>query len=537
MASGLYRHLEKNKGRGSRAYALEPWVHMFVLEIKPDMVTTKDLKPVAPSKYEAYDLPVNGPSKWEVVEGGDIQATVKGPLGPANFKLIPIALDNKDWYISEMKKAGLDPPSDYYDTSPPGYDPTPPGYEPTPPGYDPGPPGDDPIDDPVLPGPPGEEPGIQPIPKPKPLPKPRPIVIPGDVTPDCGGDGQIICTTKPAYRAGKAAKLGCPGKNLHFSPRNGGECWSCPSGYKRTLNFITSKKACTKKAFKGPYSKATFVRSVWGCPAGQFHIAKNGGTCMACPKGYKRVHAAGADTLVCKVEKKYKCDGPLVVANLPPEKNPFANIFGFSRTKVCGQKFDIAKEAAKDSVDAAKVAYHMNRLKDDVLKYGQGAFAVYHALKDKNWNSAWQHLQGLDSYQDLLQAAREAEYRSITVGLAGDVQIILGANTEYGIAIDVYNPTNFRGYNTTGFSKGIAAGADLGVAVGLWRGELDSLPGPSQGIATSVGATYSGGAGVWYSYYTPETIGQQYLGLTVTGGGGIGFEVGEYDEVYTIFKD
>lgn len=248
LVSPLGKKIRVEEGR---AYALEPWVHMFVLEIKPDMVTTKDLKPVAPSKYEAYDLPVNGPSKWEVVEGGDIQATVKGPLGPANFKLIPIALDNKDWYISEMKKAVLDPPSDYYDTSPPGYDPTPPGYEPTPPGYDPGPPGDDPIDDPVLPGPPGEEPGIQPIPKPKPLPKPRPIVIPGDVTPDCGGDGQIICTTKPAYRAGKAAKLGCPGKNLHFSPRNGGECWSCPSGYKRTLNFITSKKACLRKLLKG----------------------------------------------------------------------------------------------------------------------------------------------------------------------------------------------------------------------------------------------------------------------------------------------
>jgi hypothetical protein len=42
---------------------------------------------------------------------------------------------------------------------------------------------------------------------------------------------------------------------------------------------------------------------------------------------------------------------------------------------------------------------------------------------------------------------------------------------------------------------------------------------------------------VWYSYYTPGTIGQQYLGLTVTGGGGIGFEVGEYNEVYTKFKE
>ena len=52
-------------------------------------------------------------------------------------------------------------------------------------------------------------------------------------------------------------------------------------------------------------------------------------------------------------------------------------------------------------------------------------------------------------------------------------------------------------------------------------------------MAVSAGGAVSGGAGVWYSYYTPQTRGQEYMGLTVSGGAGLGVEIGEYNEVWT----
>ncbi len=55
-----------------------------------------------------------------------------------------------------------------------------------------------------------------------------------------------------------------------------------------------------------------------------------------------------------------------------------------------------------------------------------------------------------------------------------------------------------------------------------------------QGIAAPVGVgAKSGGASVWYSYYSRGTRGQEYLGFSIAGSVGAGFEIGEYNEVWT----
>ncbi|NIQ93197.1 MAG: hypothetical protein GWN87_02520, partial [Desulfuromonadales bacterium] len=60
--------------------------------------------------------------------------------------------------------------------------------------------------------------------------------------------------TKAVYH-GKAF---CP-KGTKFSPRKGGQCWSCPPGTKRTVLPVTGKKACKKKSRK-IYKRAASIK-------------------------------------------------------------------------------------------------------------------------------------------------------------------------------------------------------------------------------------------------------------------------------------
>ncbi len=108
---------------------------------------------------------------------------------------------------------------------------------------------------------------------------------------------------RKAKLMGEARKLGCPGKQSYFSTLQGGTCWTCPSGYKRTAKGMDHKKACKKrKTLAGPYKRARLKGRAWGCPSGQFHVAKIGvDQCYSCPRGYSRVRSGGLDTRMCRL--------------------------------------------------------------------------------------------------------------------------------------------------------------------------------------------------------------------------------------------
>lgn len=481
-----------------RVYAKDPWVHAFIWQIEPDMVVQKDLKRVHAGIYQGYDLPLLGNFDATLQKDGKLDYKVKGALGPARFILSPVELKNHSLFDRELSSINqVENPN------------------------------------PIKPNPPNKPP-VKIIRPPKfSEGAPFPYPVSNDFTPGCGGEGQPLCNKKPAFKVSKAQKLGCPGKNSHFSPRNGGECWSCPSGYKRTAQFINGKKACAKKFVTGPYSRAKYQRSVWGCPKGQFHTLKDGGSCWSCPKGYKRISVAGVDSYMCDIPNKYQCDGPLKVAKLPPFENPLANLLGSKKVKVCGINKSIAKQAGKDLKNMAEIYYYADQLHKDLTRGTVAAKMIYNGLLRKKWPKVMDTIKTLDSYKNLLRVAQESENKTITVGLAGDIQAIIGSNIEFGIAINTDGSGGFKPYRTAGFTKGVAIGADLGITVGLWRAPSHRIDGPAQGIAASLGGTYSGGAGVWYSYYSPGTRGQEYLGFTITGGAGLGLEVGEYNEVWT----
>ncbi len=105
---------------------------------------------------------------------------------------------------------------------------------------------------------------------------------------NCGGDGQRPCTVAPAKFVGNKPS-GCPG-GAFFDPIDGGSCWRCPSGSKRTVFHVKSKDACEVPAHEN-FSSATRHAKGKGlirtdCPRGQFWDPN--GYCWSCPSGFGR---------------------------------------------------------------------------------------------------------------------------------------------------------------------------------------------------------------------------------------------------------
>ena len=104
--------------------------------------------------------------------------------------------------------------------------------------------------------------------------------------------------TEKVERASFEAKHGCP-TGTFFDPRNGGECWSCPSGFNRTWDPVHWGTACSK-SWAGPFSKAAkHAKKPGSCPGGSFFDPIDGGTCWSCPSGYRRTLYSVKDYNAC----------------------------------------------------------------------------------------------------------------------------------------------------------------------------------------------------------------------------------------------
>ncbi|CAM3470923.1 tectonin domain-containing protein [Thalassospira profundimaris] len=94
---------------------------------------------------------------------------------------------------------------------------------------------------------------------------------------------QVSAEYKRATRVG--AHKSCP-RGSFKDLRNGGECWSCPAGFGRTLSAVNEWDACGK-IFESA-RRAEFIDRV--CPEGSFPDLN--GSCYTCPDGYRRTAAA-----------------------------------------------------------------------------------------------------------------------------------------------------------------------------------------------------------------------------------------------------
>lgn len=575
---------------GGRAYAVDPWLHLFVLQIQPSMVVIKDIKPTGPGRYSGQDLPLMGQFDASVQADGTLGVSVAAMI-PTRYTLTPVTLDNQAWFNQEMQAAGHTPAQSVgYQPSPPGgYNPAPPpqaqpvyqqpppayqqpnpGYQQPPPGSNPGyqqpPPGSNPGYQQPNPGyqqpPPGyqAQPGANPgyptdpngYPQANPGYQQPPATAPTggrQVRSDnsalndspgvpiftCGEIGGPACDYEEedvaAEYIGEAEKWGCKdfdGRKNYFTPHNGGECWACPADYRRTIKPIHHPNTCNEEGWSRATASAERIGSAYGCGPDEFRKGKK---CYACPATTEKIAYFGIfnpnETKACRTTDR-KCGAGASVA--PSPASVLTQVGPPVQEHCVADNFDLwdylrpmaeeEMEQAKDVREAA-AKFVTAASRNQQLKY---------ALTNRQFQLLPDIIWAMPSFHNLRATASARGYNSFTIGMVGDAQLGWGANQEWGYAFDWEG--GMKAYATTGVSKGPAIGVDLSLAVGLWKAEKERLGGYAHGLAASASGAVSVGGAVWFGYYPME-----FAGVTVNAGGGVGLELGEYNETVTNIYD
>ncbi|NOX69587.1 MAG: hypothetical protein GXP15_10405 [Gammaproteobacteria bacterium] len=89
--------------QAGRAYAVDPWLHMFILKIQPMMVVIKDITRTQPGQYSGQDLPLMGAWSARLGSDGTLSVSVNGALGPAQYSLMPISQDDPRAFAKEKR--------------------------------------------------------------------------------------------------------------------------------------------------------------------------------------------------------------------------------------------------------------------------------------------------------------------------------------------------------------------------------------------------------------------------------------------------
>jgi hypothetical protein len=260
---------------GGRAYALDSWVHMFVLKIEPHMVVMKDIRRTAPGQYSGQDLPLMGPLTAQLMPDGSLHYTVAGILGPVKLKLLPLRMDDQR-ALDREKNGGSSSAGEDYGDEESGSDED--GY------------GDDGYDEEGYDEESGDEYGDEEY-------EDDEDYTDADSNEDFEEEYEDEAPKKVAAIKIRRAMKGCKGKQIYQS---GTSCFSCPKGYRRfsPTRKMTHPRACTQRGFGNDTVKAKYRWELNGCPKGLF---KHKGYCKSCPEGTKRIHVAGLDTGYCRV--------------------------------------------------------------------------------------------------------------------------------------------------------------------------------------------------------------------------------------------
>ncbi len=102
MVSTIRKKIRIEQGR---AYAADPWLHLFVLKVEPDMVVLQNFRRTGPGQYTADDLPLMGQAVMTVNAQGNLDVTVKGALGPVRYGLIRVESQYPQALTAEIQAA------------------------------------------------------------------------------------------------------------------------------------------------------------------------------------------------------------------------------------------------------------------------------------------------------------------------------------------------------------------------------------------------------------------------------------------------
>ena len=96
------------------------------------------------------------------------------------------------------------------------------------------------------------------------------------------------------------SKKACPAGSF-FDPLNNGACWTCPTEYRRSAALVTASDACVSGT--GANRQETFAEVLRdnGCQAGEIHDPRNGGECWLCPTGALRTANPITGERACRI--------------------------------------------------------------------------------------------------------------------------------------------------------------------------------------------------------------------------------------------
>lgn len=338
----------------------------------------------------------------------------------------------------------------------------------------------------------------------------------------CGGLNQRACGwSKAAYR-GKP--LGCPrGQFYHRGTRR---CWSCPSGFKRTVFPIKSKKACQKrgKVIAG-FTRARLHGAV-GCRRPAFFDPRAGGQCWTCPSGFRRTVWPVTSKKACKAKPACrsglrKKKGYCVAGKVKNKK-----LLNLAKRDKARLKRVIA--ALAKSLSPLQSAKQIKYIKD--------------LAKRKDARSLQKLIYNHPRVSVALESLRAAGFKTMTVGVSSGLSVGVGGMLETGASLDTYKRNKPYLYQTRGYSGGFSLQAGNTIVLSGYfdpNHKIGNRPSgyfkkwkPSHGFVSSIDGLVAGvGVALWYDYNN------RLAGFSVSYSlGSVGVQVWEYNRVETMIQ-
>jgi hypothetical protein len=308
-----------------------------------------------------------------------------------------------------------------------------------------------------------------------------------------------------------------------------GRFYSCPAGYNRTIFAVTTSKACEKPATTSK-ARAT-KRGNRGCPTGSFQNGFHAG-CYTCPTGYKRSLEIGDD--LTKMPKA--CVNVSSSADFVKfAKAEIQKMRGQIEPLVTIIKSDLAKMPGKlDQLVNAKTEAERVRIA------GQIAAPIRESLKRLNTAKMQDDPKGISfSFFPSAIAADEKIPvnlrgnriessvkgvpldQAISVGVVGDVSAIIGGNMGMMAAFPTRSEEDSVVYATYAGTLGISAGADVSPEIGIWMDPVWGLGGDSFGVTGGV-SYYAGFA---MTFWWSQEAEPKFLGVAMSPQAGVSAEL------------
>lgn len=122
----------------------------------------------------------------------------------------------------------------------------------------------------------------------------------GDAVTSATACSKLDSTVTLKQMPAKFASSLCPAGSF-FDLIHGGQCWSCPAGYVRSAAHVEAPNACFIPAGERFARAKRTMRTIWphDCKGGSFHDIWDGGGCWTCPAGYRRTGNHIADANAC----------------------------------------------------------------------------------------------------------------------------------------------------------------------------------------------------------------------------------------------